>query len=91
MAVYLAIAFFALTAIVVTIALADSAVRFRNVRKIARRNLAATQEDLSLELQSIDGNVVTLRRHARECPPQATSLFGARRLPTSAGAVSAAA
>ena len=95
MAVYLAIGFFALTALIVTAALADSAVRFRNAWVIARRDLAAAQADLSFELQEIGSNVVALRRPARSRPigrrPQASFLSGARRLPTIAGAASAAA
>lgn len=91
MAVYLAIGFFALTALIVTAALADSAVRFRNAWVIARRDLAATQADLSFELQEIGSNVVALRMPARSRPPQASFLSGARRLPAIAGAASAAA
>ena len=95
MVVYLAIGLFALTAMVVTVELADSAVRFRNAWAIAQRDLAATKADLSLELQIIGSNVVALRRSARSHPlgrpPQAASLPRARRLPTMAGAASAAA
>ena len=95
MAVYFAIGLFTLTVLIVTAALADSAVRFRNAWVIARRDLAATQADLSFELQAIGSNVVALRRPARSRPlgrpPQAASLSRARGLPTIAGAASAAA
>ena len=95
MAVYLVIGFLALTTLIVTAALVDSAIRFRNAWVIARRDLAATQADLSFELQAIGTNVVALRRPARNHPngrpPQAAFLSRARRLPTIAGAASAAA
>lgn len=92
---YLAIGLFTITALVVTLALADCAVRFRNAWRIARRDLAATQADLSLELQTIGSNIVSLRGPARHLtlgrPPQAASLSSARRLPSMTDAVSAAA
>ena len=91
MAFYLTIGLFVLTALIVSMALADSAVRFRNAWKIARRDLAATQADLSLELQMIGGKVVPLRRPARRRPPQAITLSSARRLPIMTDSVSEAA
>ena len=91
MIAYLPIALFSLTTIVVAIALADCAIRFRNAWTIARRNLRACQSDLSFEMQQLGSNVVTLRRPARQRLPQVNSLSSARRLPTMTGSVSEAA
>ena len=95
MAAYLATGVFALTAVVVVIALADCAIRFRNAWKIARRDLASIDADIAIEIQLSGSNVINLRRpacnHPFGHPSQTVSLPRTPGLPIMAGPASAAA
>lgn len=81
----LSVALFAATALIVAISLADSWLRFANAWRIARRQLAGIEADVTFGMRS-HGKEIALRRSEPARAARVVSRLGARRRPLACAA-----